>query len=226
MKTACCLATLAAAAAQTPQTLCLGPVYTVDVQSFSQTEVASHGWRPPTEYTQANNFQLWVDDKAGFSLVYIHEEHDNNNRGHASHGRLTDYNRKVAYTWDWDMHTHTLSNCTAAATEYPQEPYCFGTTGGKDVKFTFFDSGTIGKDYMIDSYGAQVNDPLRKVRVDLDVVIESNASGVVYPVEEMSHYFEDNEGERKVGSSRRTFYNFADAAIPAAKFAVPDGCPK
>jgi hypothetical protein len=221
MKTACCLATLAAAAAQlNSTTMCLGPVYSTFVSSYTQTEVPSHGWRPPTEYTQADTFRIWVDDKAGFSKVYVHN--NVNGQGHAAHGILTDYNQKKEWKWDYDERTHARSNCVLTIAEYPQEPYCFGTTGGKDVQFTFFDSGTIGKDYKIDRYGAQVNDDTRKVRVDLDLVIESGSAENPYPVEEESHYFAE---DRQVGYQRRTFFDFTDAAIPAATFAIPAECP-
>jgi hypothetical protein len=48
------------------------------------------------------------------------EESSHHSRGDPAHGRLTNYGRKLTWSWDYDEREHKVMNCVLEKNEKPQ----------------------------------------------------------------------------------------------------------
>jgi hypothetical protein len=176
-------------------------VHSTFVQGFSEKDVESH-WRPE-EYKQGGVFQIWSDAPAGLTLVHMHTD-DHDHHGNAAHGRLTDYNKKLTWSWDYEgdhQGDRKIVNCQLAKTDRPFHEYCFGNS----MQFNLTSSGTIGESQKIDNYVGFFKDPARKFEEMIGVTMEAGKTDTPIETENRMRGV-DRDGEEIKGYSRETFW--------------------
>lgn len=196
--------------------LCLPKVHETHLSQYTD-RVVQQGNRPQ-EYQQGDFLHLWIDQNAKQTLVHIHPIDPQTGNQEPEQGVLTNYNSGMQYRWVFGPN-HSIQKCQASKVNGTMSNFCISQNA------TLVGSGTISKDFEVDFYNEQFNDPQHRAQADIQTIMEQGSTSVPVQERRFGQYMDPQHGPTRF-YEQLEWYNFTEGAIPSSVFAVPTACGK